>query len=140
MRPIEQRIAIEAPPDAVWAVAGDFGGAAAWISSIEAARMEGDLRYAELDRGRGTVVERLLLHSDQERRFEYELAEEGASMRAFRGRFAVSADGTGSTVLWRGELTAAAGADEEQLAAGVASTYGRSLENLRALVLERQAS
>lgn len=135
MRTIEQRISIAAPPDAVWAVAGDVGGAAAWISSIEAARMEGDLRYAELDRDRGTVVERIILHSDEERCFEYELAEEGASMRAFRGRFAVSPEGGGSAVLWRGELTAAEGADEAALAAGVESTYGRSLENLRALVL-----
>ncbi len=134
MRPIEQRISIAASPDAVWAVAGDVG-AATWISSIKAARMEGDLRYAELDRDRGTVVERIVFHSDEERCFEYELAEEGASMRAFRGRFVVSAEGSGSAVLWRGELTAAEGADEEQLAAGVESTYRRSLENLKTIVL-----
>ncbi|HZO05605.1 MAG TPA: SRPBCC family protein [Solirubrobacterales bacterium] len=139
MRPVEQRISIAAPPAAVWAIAGDFG-AANWISSIDAARMEGDLRYAELDRGRGTVVERLVFHSDAERRFEYELAEEGASMRAFRGRFEVSGEGDSATVLWRGELTAVEAADEERLAAGVEDTYRRSLESLRTLVLDGQGA
>lgn len=137
MRRVEQRLTIEASPDAVWAIAGDFGGIAAWTTSVERACMEGDLRYAELDRGRGTVVERLLRHSDEERCFEYELAEEGAAMRAYRGRFEVRPDGDGALVVWSGEVSGAEGADEERLAAGIEATYRRSLEALRRLVLRR---
>jgi len=138
MRPIERRIFIEAPPEDVWAIAGDVGGADAWISSIVESWVEGDLRYAKLDRDRGTVAERILFHSDAERRLEYELADAGASMAAFRASFAVAPEERGSIVVWSAELTAAADADEAEIAGGIEGTYRDSLENLRALVHQRR--
>ena len=85
MEPITKHFA--APPEAVWAVIGDFGGIARWTSQITSSRMEHDakpdvgaVRICEAP-GFGTVRERVLAW-DEGRSFTYGLIPTGPFRRA----------------------------------------------------------
>lgn len=43
---VEEKIAIDASPDKVWAVVSDFGGLHAWHPSVNASEMDGDRKRA----------------------------------------------------------------------------------------------
>lgn len=133
---VEKTVSIEASPDAVWAIGGDVGAVHLWVDSIESARVEGDLRYATLDQGRGEMIERITSRSDQEMALTYELVTEGAPMRLYRARFAVEEADGGALAIWSAELEPADGVDEDALVSGVEANYERGLENLRRLATE----
>src|SRR5262245_61288588 len=74
---VEQSVRINAPPAAVWAVAGDFNGLPSWLATIESSRIVlgrnnevGAIR--ELTRRNGTkVTERLIEYDPAGMRLSY---------------------------------------------------------------------
>lgn len=133
---VDKQVAIEAPPETVWAIGGDLAGIPAWMDSVESVRIEGELRHATLNQGRGVLVERITSHSDERMALTYELVSEGAPMRVYRASFAVAEAEGGSVARWTAEIEAADGVDEETLVGGIAASYEAGLENLRRLALE----
>jgi hypothetical protein len=130
---VEREVAIAAPAASVWAIGGNLAEIATWIDSVDAVRIDGELRQVTLDGGRGEMTERITGHSDEEMWLTYELASEGGPMRVYRSRFAVEETAKGSLARWSAEIEAADGVEEAELLAGVGANYERSLENLRRL-------
>lgn len=86
---VEHSIIIDAPPEAVWAVAGDFNGIPRWLPSIAHSRMVlgannqvGSIR--ELTRQNGTRV--------QERLLEYETGEPKTLTYTYVGGEVIASD------------------------------------------------
>jgi uncharacterized membrane protein len=129
---VEETILIDAPPDVVWATGGDVGGLASWIETIEACRMEGDLRHITLTSG-NTVVERIVARSDEERFYEYEFVEGALPLAKYRSRFRIEPDGDVSQVIWHADLEASPPDQTEAVAASIKESYRKSLASLRAL-------
>lgn len=97
-------INIDAAPDAVWQVAGDFGGLSGWMPGVESCEVEGDIRTVGL-MGM-SVQEQLTAHDDTARSLTYSVVPGGAvPIESHSATITVHADGAGSRVTW--EVTVA---------------------------------
>ena len=71
MSSAEATVSVSRPPDAVWAVAGDFGGLDQWMPAVDSCRLEDDVRVLSV---LGMEVsEKLLRRDDAERILEYSI-------------------------------------------------------------------
>jgi mxaD protein len=145
-------IAIAAPPDAVWAVAGDFVGLPKWYPPIESSRLvlgrNNEVNcIRELTRRNGTkVTERLLDYDQLRRRLEYTYVD---GMVMSSDYFAVlevkdAGDGT-SLVEWKARFKRLAywtdnpppGQDDETVLKALNAGYKLGLENLKKMIEAR---
>jgi mxaD protein len=116
-------IEVAAEPDAVWAVAGDFGGADAFFPGIDTFRLEGDDRIIGMF---GLEIrERLVERDDEGRRLTYSVID-GVPVTAHQATVAVEPAGTGSKVTWSYDVEPA------EMAPIFGDTYQKALEALAA--------
>jgi Polyketide cyclase / dehydrase and lipid transport len=143
---IAESITIDAPPDAVWALAGDFRGLDRWYPFIDASRLvlgrNGEVgAIREIRRLNGTKVEERLIEYDPwNRRLTYTYAE-GAPMTSdyFASLQVKDAGGGKSLVEWNARFrrlaywteTAPAGQEDETLVKVLTNAYKKGLENLK---------
>jgi carbon monoxide dehydrogenase subunit G len=92
------RIDIDASPDAVWAVVGDFGGLDSWMAGVDACDVEGDVRTVHTMGMQ--IKEKLVARDDATRSITYSITE-GAPAESHEATITVAdgADG-GSHVTW----------------------------------------
>jgi mxaD protein len=92
-------INIAAAPDAVWEVAGDFGGLAAWMPGVESCEVEGDVRTIGM---MGMSVQEQLTGLDAgTRSLTYSVMPGGAvPIESHSATITVHPDGAGSRVTW----------------------------------------
>jgi mxaD protein len=147
---VEHSIVIDATPDEVWAVAGDFNGIQRWLPTIAASRMTvgksgqvGSIR--ELTRQNGTKV--------QEKLLEYETGDEKILTYTYVGGTVIATDyfatmvispaGEGKTkVVWKARFKRLAywtdeppeGQDDATPLNALNKTYPMGLENLKKVV------
>ena len=88
--------------DDVWAVAGDFGGLAAWMPGIESCKVEGDIRKIEMSGM--TIGERLVSRDDAGRVLVYSIASGPAPVDRHQATISVTPAGAGSHVTWAVEV------------------------------------
>jgi mxaD protein len=119
------QIDIEGSPDAVWALAGDFGGIAGWMPGMESCRVEGDNRI--LDTMGMTITETLLSKDDAARAITYAIVD-GVPVESHEATVTVTASGDGSHVTWVVDAT------PDEMADLMQSVYQQSLEALKARV------
>ena len=119
------QIDINGTPDAVWALAGDFGGIAGWMPGMESCRLEGDNRI--LDTMGMTITERLVSKDDAARAITYSIVD-GVPVESHEATVTVSASGDGSHVSW------VVDAAPDEMADLMQSVYQQSLEALKAHV------
>jgi len=119
------QIDINGTPDAVWALAGDFGGIAGWMPGMESCRLEGDNRI--LDTMGMTITERLVSKDDAARAITYSIVD-GVPVESHEATVTVSASGDGSHVTW------VVDAAPDEMADLMQSVYQQSLEALKAHV------
>ena len=112
-------------PDAVWALAGDFGGIAAWMPGMESCRLEGDNRI--LETMGMTITEKLVSKDDATRAITYSIVD-GVPIESHEATVTVSASGDGSHVTW------VVDASPDEMADLMQSVYQQSLEALKANV------
>lgn len=74
MAKVERDVTIEASPDDVWRVVGDFGGISKWLDGIEASSVDGDTRVCTMAGG-GTLEEKILERDDENRRYTYTITQ-----------------------------------------------------------------
>jgi mxaD protein len=145
---IFQTISIDAPPDAVWAVAGDFVGLPKWYPPAESARLVlgrnnvvGCIR--ELTRRNGTkVTERLIDYDPWNHRLEYTYADGQVMSSDYFAVLQVKDAGGGkSTVEWKARFKRLAywtdepaGPAEEAISKALNTGYRAGLENLKKIV------
>ncbi|MDP4002096.1 SRPBCC family protein [Methylobacterium sp. NEAU K] len=108
---IDQSITIPAPPEAVWKVAGEFGGIARWhpdVAKAEASggNVEGTTRTVTL-KGGGTLVEGLDEWLGDGRTYSYRMSDpdlKALPVSSYSATLTVTPDGTGSRVSWIGRF------------------------------------
>lgn len=115
---------IAAPPDEVWAVAGDFGGLASWMPGVESCTVDGDERVVAT---MGIeIVERLLRRDDDARSLAYTITAGPMPLELHEAEITVHDDPGGSRVTW--EVTIV----PDELAEVFGNIYQSSLDALRA--------
>ena len=109
---IEADVAIAAPPDAVWAIAGKFGAEADWNPLVASGRStgdgtkNGDTRTLTLKNG-GTLHESLDEYDAAQRSYSYRLDDpdlKALPVSSYSATLTVTPDGTGSKVAWFGRF------------------------------------
>ena len=118
-------IDIAGTPDAVWAVAGDFGGIADWNEGIDSCRVDGDTRVIE---AMGmTITEALVSKDDAARSISYSVVD-GVPVESHQATITVSPSGDGSHV------TYVVDAEPESMADLMQGVYQATLEALKSHV------
>jgi len=140
-----QTIRIKAPPDAVWAYAGDFGGISRWFPGAQSSKLvlktkneEGAIR--ELLRANGTRVrEKLVAYDPGSMTFTYTYADGLVLAQDYFATMVLKSVGDGETeVIWSGRFKRLDNAPPEQddaaLVALYTGIYKRGLDSLKATV------
>lgn len=141
-----EKITIEAPADAVWAVIKDFDGLAKWHPAIESSaadkgNTEGSVREVKI-KGAGSVIETLERYNAAGRSYSYR-AKDGGALPAtnYTSTITVSGDGAKSTVEWRGAFYRGfpnndppPDQNDEAAVKAVTGAYQAGLANLKKLV------
>ena len=120
-----QRIAeidINGSPDAVWAVAGDFGGIGGWMPGMDSCRVEGENRI--LETMGMTITEKLVAKDDAARAITYSIVDV-VPIESHEATVTVTASGDGSHVTW------VVDAAPEEMADLMHAVYQQSLEALK---------
>jgi hypothetical protein len=146
-------IAIKAPPDVVWAMAGDFGGIQRWAPGTETSRLvlhnrneTGAIRLLRR-RSNGTqVTEKLLDYDPLNRRMAYTYVDGVVAASDYYSVLTVKDAGDGTSVVeWRGTFKRLAywtdnppvGQDDKTALEFLNNAYKAGLANLKK-VLEAQ--
>ncbi len=93
-----RRIDIDASPDAVWAVVGDFGGLDTWMAGVDSCEVEGDVRTIQT-MGM-TLTEQLKGRDADARSITYSIVGEGKALESHEATITVHEAGDGSRVTW----------------------------------------
>ncbi len=115
--------AVNAPPDTVWALVGEFAGVGDVLPGIDAVEIEGDDRVISMMGMR--IRERLVERDEEGRAITYQIVE-GVPVESHRATISVTPEGTTSRVTW----TVAATPDE--MLPLFTDTYQKGLEALAA--------
>ncbi|MEN0138918.1 MAG: SRPBCC family protein [Rhodococcus sp. (in: high G+C Gram-positive bacteria)] len=124
------------PVDAqtVWARVGDPGAIAEWIPSVASTRMEREIRHLVFADGR-PARERIVEHSDSERRYTYEYLDGPLPLKQYRSTISVRDATSGAcTVEWTATFSADSEAVESELSSAIESIYREALDELSTLV------
>ena len=118
-------IEIDATPEDVWALTGDFGGIA-WMPGIESVEVNGDRRT--IVTSGMTIVERLVARDEDARTLTYGIVEGPVPVESHEATIAVVPAGDGSRVSW--SVTA----EPDDAAAFMRDVYAGALKALKAKV------
>ena len=146
---VRQSIKINSPPDAVWAVLGDFNGIPRWLSFVEASQIVagnnnevGCIRL--ITRRNGTKVsERLLDYDPHNMRLAYTYVDGAVMASDYFPVLQVKDGGSGTSVVeWSAHLKRLAyavdppppGQDDKSLTDLYSNLYKAGLENLKRVV------
>jgi len=144
-------ITINAPPDVVWAVAGDFGGIQRWSPGVESSRLilhsrneTGAIR--QLRRRNGTqVTEKLLDYDPGNRRMAYTYVDGAVAASDYYSVLTVKDAGGGKSIVeWKGTFKRLAywtddppvGMDDKTVYGFIDNAYKNSLANLKKVIEE----
>lgn len=127
---VEETVTIDAPPAAVWALAGDPARIGEWVPALAGASVEGDERTCTTTDG-ATVRERILTHDDQAQFYEYEIVDGPLPVRGYRSRLVVTGHGGHTHVTWAAEFLPAADSSEDEVVAMIKALYRQGLVGLR---------
>lgn len=98
----EVDIAIDAPPERVWATVGDPADVG-WFPAVESCRLEDDIRIADMVGGY-RLRERITHRDDAGMTYTYSVLDgTPTKLRSHSATITVVASGEGSRVVWRTE-------------------------------------
>ena len=147
---ISHTIAIKAPPDVVWAMAGDFGGIQRWSPGTESSRLvlhnrneTGAIRLLRR-RSNGTqVTEKLLDYDPLNRRMAYTYVDGVVGASDYHSVLTVKDAGDGTSIVeWRGTFkrlaywtdNPPAGQDDKTALDFLNNAYKSGLANLKKIL------
>ncbi|HEU4459367.1 MAG TPA: SRPBCC family protein [Methylibium sp.] len=142
---VVEKIAIDAPADAVWAIVKDFDALAKWHPAVEASpadkgNTEGSVRNLKL-KGGGALVETLEKYNAAGKSYGYRAKDGGAlPVTNYTSTITVSGEGAKSSVEWRGAFYRGfpnndppPDQNDEAAVKAVTGVYKAGLENLKKL-------
>jgi len=95
-------VTVDATPDAVWKMVGDFGGVGEFFPGIESFRLEGDVRVIGMF---GMEIhERLISRDEAARSLTYSVID-GVPVESHTATITVEAEGEGAKVTWAYAVT-----------------------------------
>lgn len=130
MNSFEESIEIAAPAEAVWDVAGKPGQIAEWLPALTSSEVTGSERHCTLADG-GELEEKIIEHSDDERRYTYEITTGPMPIASHRSTFSVSGENGGSRVEWDAQFETEQPEQADEVGEMLRSTYREGLESLR---------
>lgn len=149
---IVHTIQINAPPDVVWAVAGDFGGIQRWSPGVESSRLvlrtrneTGAIRLLRRKSNGTQVTEKLLDYDPVNRRMAYTYVDGAVAASDYYSVLTVKDAGDGKSIVeWRGNFkrlaywtdTPPAGQDDKTVSDFLNNAYKTSLANLKKVIEE----
>ena len=122
---LNNSIAIDAAPDAVWSVLGDLTATPEWIPGVVTAEVNGNERLCRTADG-NEIKERIVGYSTETRTLSYEQSHVPLPIERSRGTLRVVPDGSRANVEWEAEFDA-----PEEVAIMVDGYYRQTLEALR---------
>lgn len=150
---VEETVTIAAPPEAVWAVAGDFANLAAWHplvanSTGKGGNGAGAERTVELKSG-GSIVEGLDEYDAAGHSYTYRLGKENAEalpVSSYSATLTVKPAGEGgSEVVWKTSFYRAdtgnypvEGRDDAAAIAAMSAFFRKGLDGLKQMIEARQ--
>jgi carbon monoxide dehydrogenase subunit G len=115
-------IDLDAAPEKVWAVVGDFGSVGGWVPGLESCVVDGPDRILKL---MGLeITERLERRDDDERTLTYRIVA-GVPVVNHEATISVLASGSGTHVNWDVDV------EPDDMTALMCSTYQQALEALK---------
>ena len=108
---VSESVTIDAPPDAVWALVGDFPNAAEWLPMVESSSGEGGVEPGATRTlvlgGGGEVIEELRKYDAGKMSLSYRIPVATHDVAVlpvnnYSSTISVAPDGSGSTVTWKG--------------------------------------
>lgn len=130
MPTVQEQIRIDAAPEEVWSLAGDPGRIADWLPALESSRVEQDRRSCTLVEG-GRIEERILQHSDDERRYRYEVLEGPMPLSSYVSSLEVADHDGHAHVTWTAEFEPEHPAQEQELVQTFEQIYSGGLQSLK---------
>ena len=115
-------ITINKPADAVWAVAGDFGGIGDWMPGIESCVVDGDDRILKMMGME--ITERLQRRDDEAREIVYGIVG-GVPVGNHKATITVIPEGNDSLVTWDVEV------EPDDMTEMMQGIYQQSLQALK---------
>ncbi|HET6690018.1 MAG TPA: SRPBCC family protein [Miltoncostaeaceae bacterium] len=95
----EVSIQVAAPPEEVWALAGDPARIGEWFPPVVASEMDGDVRRATMGNG-AVLVERITRRDDHARSYAYSVMEGIPGLTRHEAVISVEGAEAGSRVRW----------------------------------------
>ena len=140
-----EKITIDAPADAVWAVVKDFDALAKWHPAVEASpadkgNTEGSVRQIKI-KGGGALTETLERYNAEGKSYSYRAKDGGAlPVTNYTSTLTVSGEGNKSVVEWRGAFYRGfpnndppPDQNDEAAVKAVTGVYQAGLANLKSL-------
>ena len=147
---IVHTIQINAPPDVVWALAGDFGGIQRWSPGVETSRLvlgtrneTGAIRLLRRKSNGTQVTEKLLDYDPGNRRMAYTYVDGAVAASDYYSVLTVKDAGDGTSIVeWRGRFKRLAywtddppaGQDDKTVNEFLNNAYRTGLANLKKIL------
>lgn len=126
MTTVRETVSLDASPQEVWAVIGNFDSPHTWHPGIVSSETvhDGAARFRHLTLGDGSkLVERLDSHDDVARQYVYSIVDAGAMpIRNYQSTIAVGGDGDTAEVVWSSNFDVD-GAPEADVQAAISGVY-----------------
>lgn len=122
---------IDAAAGEVWRIAGDPARIADWLPPIASSRVEGERRFCTLADDGGQIEEKILEHSDERRRYRYEILEGPMPLSSYVSTFEVAERDGRAHVFWTADFVPEDPGAEQELVQTFDEIYEGGLEALR---------
>ena len=128
---VSESVVIDASPDAVWEVVGNYYDVHSWHPGIFSTQKSGardaEIRFLILNDG-NRIYEELLADSDSERMYRYKILEAPLPVVDYTGQLFVTPQGSGSRVTWAANFRV--DGDEKQVQDAVRGVFSGGLNAL----------
>jgi uncharacterized protein YndB with AHSA1/START domain len=134
---LRKSVAIDAPPDAVWALLGDLAATTEWLPGTVAARIEGSTRVCTTADG-FEIREEISDFAPETRSYRYRHLAIPLPVKNSSGSFTVEPRNHGAQVVLESEFEVLDGAEEAQVAQMFEGALEQSLQSLKRRVEQGQ--
>jgi uncharacterized protein YndB with AHSA1/START domain len=134
---VRKSVAIDAPPEAVWAVLGDLAATSEWLPGTVAARMEGSTRICTTADG-FEIREEISDYAPDTRSYRYRHLAIPVPVKNSSGSFTIEPRDGGAQVLLEAQFEALDSGQEEQVGPMFKGALEQSLQSLKRRVEQGQ--